>query len=295
MRIPFSLAHVCLVAGGAGLTLAACTSEVAPPSEPSVAGVGASVPSAEPSAPGIDQAVGARRVGSDAAPPEGGVAALDVPAMLAHSAKEIETLCVLTRGCCRAAGQPTFDMAKCADAYRGHGMQGDLADVEESVLRGGKVAFDAARSATCHARIARLGCAAIDAASYSTTASTCSTTFQGTLRPVGICRSSLECQPGFFCEPTDPRALPPTQSGTAPYAGRCMPVKAVAAPCERDDECSYRGQGRACDPGSHRCRALLAKGEACRTGGQCESGLCVGTCSERIDELVTFDECASFL
>ena len=295
MRTTFTSFVVCFVAATLHVFATGCASAV-PASEPGEGGDASQAPSSVDSGAGPIEDPNARsRVALPSAPVDAGPPRPDVSAMLAHAEKEIESLCTLTRSCCRAAGQPTFDMTKCESAYRSYGMQGDLADVDESVLRGGKVAFDRARSDSCHVRIRALACVRIEAATYSSVANQCASTFHGTLRPVGVCRSSLECQAGFFCEHTDPRLLPANQAGTAPYVGRCMPVKPVAASCDRDEECSYRGHGRTCDPVAHRCKAKLALGEACRFGGECTTGLCTGVCAERIDELVTFDDCASFL
>lgn len=233
----------------------------------------------------------------DDAAVDGSSAADPVEAMLRHVREEVVAVCELTRGCCRAAGQTSFDMAKCTSLYGSHGMQGDLEGVDEAVLRGGKVSFSATKSAACHASVRALACLDIGAVQVSAAATACATTFEGTVSAsIGFCRSSLECRTGSYCAPAqDPSSLPATVAGTAAYVGQCAPTKAIGASCASDDECSRRGDGNGCSPLTGKCEGPLPLGALCRRSGQCQSKLCIGVCAPSIPVLVTAGDCAAFL
>jgi len=225
----------------------------------------------------------------------------DASVILAHAKNEIEALCILTRGCCMAAGQAQFDLAKCRAAYEGFGFQGDLITVADPVLRGGKVTVDTGRGAQCYSAIRNLGCRNITSTAYSSAATACFQTLRGTLGANESCRATLECQDGFFCEPFADGGVFPSDSGAdagdasvAPIIGRCIALKAVNAACASDFECGYRGNGNGCDPTTNRCVGPLANGADCRFSGQCSSKVCIGNCAPQITELITLAECDGF-
>ncbi len=208
----------------------------------------------------------------------------DPKALAVHAENEIEALCVLTRGCCQAAGQTKFDMTKCRATYKGYGFQGDLLGVSDGVVRGGRVTVDKARGSQCYSAIRALGCNNISAAAYASATNACFTTLRGTLQSEAECRATVECQSGLHCAP----------SVVGELAGRCVPIKAIGASCEEDGECGYRLNGNACDPVAEKCVGQLPRGAACRLSGQCASQVCAGTCVAKLESLILPGECATF-
>lgn len=225
----------------------------------------------------------------------------DASTILSHAEREIEALCQLTKGCCAAAGQAVFDLAKCRTAYAGYGFQGDLQTVTNDVLRAGNVTVDTARGAQCYSAISNLTCKNITSAAYAGARGHCFETLRGTLAANANCRATLECQAGLRCEPFADGGTFPSDGGAdagdasvAPIVGRCAPVKAVGAACGADEECSYRANGNACDTATSQCVGPLANGTDCRASGQCTSQICTGTCVPTVTDFITAAECADF-
>ena len=204
------------------------------------------------------------------------------PVLASHAQTEIEALCSLARGCCQAAGQTNFEMAKCRAAYQGYGFQGDLLGVSDAVVRGGHVTFDQSRGTKCYAEIRGLGCKNISGAAYASATNACFTALQGTLPPHAECRATVECRTGLRCE------------SAGDEVGHCIPIKTVGDTCEQDAECGYRLNGNACDPASKACIGLLPLGAKCRLSGQCASKVCAGSCVAKLDSFIRPEECETF-
>ena len=271
-----------------------------------VAQIDSQVPPVDGSVDARDAVADARDAGdaadaSDAADAaDSHVVTPDASTILTHAQREIESLCQFTKGCCAAAGQATFDLAKCRNLYQGYGFQGDLLNVRDDVLRAGNVLIDTSRGAQCYNAISTLTCKNISSAAYSSARGHCFETLRGTLAANANCRSTIECQPGLFCESFSDGGVFPSDAGdagdasVAPIVGRCVAVKAVGAACGADEECSHRANGNACDMTTGLCVGPLANNADCRQSGQCTSQICTGTCVPVVTDYITAGECADF-
>lgn len=308
MRLrPLVFLTVMLSAASVGTMIVSCTGDDGYTPSDASADVGPKdvlVPDAKPVDAGADvlDAADARDANdagdaSDAA--DTSVITPDATVILAHAQNEIEALCTLTRGCCLAAGQAQFDMAKCRTLYQGYGFQGDLVTVTDPVLRGGQVTVDTGKGSACYQSIRTLGCKNITSGTYSGALNLCQTTLQGTVPVNGNCRGTVECQTGNYCEAFSDGGVFPSDSGTgdaavAPIIGRCRPIKAIGDTCASDEECAYRLNGNACDTATNKCVGPLANTSACRYSGQCSSKICLGTCEPQITDLISATECEIF-
>ncbi|HRG95547.1 MAG TPA: hypothetical protein PLR99_04800 [Polyangiaceae bacterium] len=191
------------------------------------------------------------------------------------AALDVAQICALTANCCSAGGF-LHDLAECTNIFNNvKGISGELEGVTTPIVTGPGVLYDDAAATQCLAGIAGLGCGTIGAAGYRAMLQSCFDVYTGTLPTGSACASTVQCNPGAYCDPA---------------TGQCAALKAAGALCASSEECAYRGAGGACDDGV--CIGARLDGDSCASGLECASGLCDGVCTQATATPFTANMCS---
>lgn len=193
-------------------------------------------------------------------------------------------------------GGGTFNRGKCVGTAGEFGFEGS--NIDEDTIALGKVKVDQAKAKECLDKIGALPCS-VTGAQLKAARAACFGALTGTVANGQDCRSSLECAPGHFCNPSSPEAGPP--DGGVGIIGKCAPLRGSAGLCNlylTDDEindslraeeaCSYRGSADTnlrCDSWNPdagvynarddwKCAPTVANGEGCNSSAWCSDGIC---------------------
>lgn len=252
---------------------------------------------------------------ADAAPPFDGAVA-DFTQEIANS------LCRTVARCCFGNADPpdgsidggSFDKAKCLNTYRPTGWEHSTEYTDQTDAS--TLVRDNQKAGDCLNGIENLACA-VPGTSVAALRTACFEAFHGTVALNGLCKTSLDCAAGLFCDTRADAGVTPVDGGVQ---GKCSALVGLGGPCgdhvsdpglKADEACSWRGQGgdQYCQIYSDfnagtlapkeqwKCEAAKPVNGDCNTDGWCQAAICSPTTFKCESPYSIFDSptCASFV